>query len=307
MRSLFVLVASMLIALSLPQLLNAQGLSPRAYVITPVHANALTLTYSYSGGDIIFGSIFPVTGASGDIHISSIALYHALNLLGRSANFTIVMPYTVANFRGEVAGSNATAYRSGLMDLVLRFSVNLKGAPAMQAEEYRKWRQKTIIGASVKVIAPTGQYDPAKLINPGANRWAFKPELGLSQRLGHWLLDGYGAVWFFTPNHDYFPGTNTLTQAPVGAMEAHLSYDVKPRFWASLDGNFWYGGRTTTDGVEVRPTLQANSRVGVTCSVPVSKHQSLKFSYSHGARIRFGGNSQNVQAAWQYSWLGKPR
>ena len=58
----------------------------------------------------------------------------------------------------------------------------------------RKWHQKTLLGVSLKVVAPTGQYDPTKLINLGANRWAFKPELGLSRRWGHWVLDAYGGV-----------------------------------------------------------------------------------------------------------------
>ena len=116
-----------------------------------------------------------------------------------------------------------------------------------------------------------------KVINYAANRWAFKPELGLSQRWGHWILDVYGAGWFFNMNHDFFsrnqfsPGTNTQKQSPTFAFEGHLSYDVKPRFWASLDGNFWVGGRSALNGVENPSTLQRNSRVGSTVSGPVSK------------------------------------
>jgi hypothetical protein len=53
-----------------------------------------------------------------------------------------------------------------------------------------------LLGASLKIIAPTGQYDPTKLINWGINRWAIKPEFGYSQRWGHWVLDtqGYGST-----------------------------------------------------------------------------------------------------------------
>ena len=81
---------------------------------------------------------------------------------------------------------------------------------------------------------------------------------------------------------------------------------MKPRLWASLDGNFWIGGRSSLNGVENTGTLQKNSRVGGTVSLPVSKHQSLKFSYNRGAYIRYGGSYDNVSAAWQYSWLGRP-
>jgi len=183
----------------------------------------------------------------------------------------------------------------------------------MEPHEFATWRQKTLLGVSLKVVAPTGQYNPTKLINYGGNRWAFKPEVGLSQCWGHWLLDTYGAVWFFTTNPEFFsrnqynPGVTAQTEKPVGAFEGHLSYDVKPRFWASLDGNFWFGGKTSLNGVENSSTEQKNSRIGGTVSIPISRHQSLKFSYSNGAYIRYGGNYQNVSMAWQYSWLGRPR
>jgi hypothetical protein len=92
----------------------------------------------------------------------------------------------------------------------------------------------------------------------------------------------------------------------MGSVEAHLSYDVKPRLWFSLDGNYWYGGETSLNGVATPTTLQANSRIGGTAAIPISKHQSLKFSYSRGTYATFGGDYQTVSGAWQYSWLERP-
>jgi hypothetical protein len=90
-------------------------------------------------------------------------------------------------------------------------------------------------------------------------------------------------------------------------FEGHLSYDFKPRLWVSLDGNFWYGGETSLSGVPTAKTTERNSRIGATASLPISKHQSLKFSYNNGAYINYGGNFQNVSVAWQYSWIGWPK
>jgi hypothetical protein len=294
---------------------HAQDLTPRAYVITPIHSNAVILTYSYFTGSILFDSSIPVTNASGNPSVQIFSLYHALNFFGRSANITATLPYGFGRFQGQVGSSSTETkiYRSGLLDAVFRFSVNLKGGPAMSANEFRRWRQKTIIGASLKIVAPTGQYDPTRLINQGSNRWAFKPELGVSRRWGHWLVDGYGGVWFFTTNLEFyshnqvFPGTRTQSEKPIGSFEGHLSYEVKnnPRFWFSLDGNYWRGGTTSLNGVENPLTIQGNSRIGATASVPFTNHQSVKVSYSDGAYIRFGGNYQNVSVAWQYSWLGR--
>jgi hypothetical protein len=195
-----------------------------------------------------------------------------------------------------VLGTNRQVYRSGLLDLALRFSVNLKGGPAMATPQFVKWKQKTLIGASLTVVAPTGQYDPTHLINWGINRWAFKPELGYSRRWGKWVLDGYGGVWFYTTNNASYsvPNPQPQTQSPIGSFEGHLSYDIKPSCWASLDGNFWFGGSTSLGGIANPVSRQTSSRIGGTFAIRFRKHQTLKASYSDGAYVRFGGNYQVV-------------
>jgi Putative MetA-pathway of phenol degradation len=301
------------LAVSFLRVLSAQDLSPRTYVITPLHANAVTLTESFYSGSINYNGALPVSDATGTYNVPIFSYYHSFDFFGRSANVVASLPYGVGNFEGTVAGAGQHLYRSGLLDSVYRLSINLKGGPAMPVQKYIKWKQKVLLGASLKVIAPTGQYDPTKLINWGTNRWSFKPEFGYSQRWNNWVLDGYAGVWFFTSNNDfwsrniYFAGTRSQSQNPMGSFEGHLSYDFKPRLWASLDGNFWFGGKTSIDGVQNSTTRQSNSRIGATVSVPITKRQSLKFSYSDGTYVRFGGNYQNVSAAWQYSWLGKPK
>lgn len=313
MRFFFIILLSAVIAGCPLSKVSAQDLAPRAYVITPVHSNAITLTYSFYDGGILFAGSAPITDATATVNVPSITLYHSLSFFGRSANILAALPYGLGNFQGSVMGNQTNVYRSGLLDSVFRFAVNLKGGPSMDLPEMRKWQQKTIVGVSIKMVAPTGQYDPTKLVNYGANRWAFKPEVGLSRRWGNWLLDTYGGAWLFTTNHDYFsrnqyfPGTRSQTESPIGSFEGHLSYDVKPRLWASLDGNLWFGGTTTVGGVENANTRQLSSRIGATVSVPVSKRQSLKLSYSHGDYVRFGGDFHNLSFAWQYSWVGWPR
>jgi hypothetical protein len=297
-------------------MLWAQDLAPRAYLITPVHANAVTLTWSFYDGGLNFNGTVPITGATGTYNVPVFSYYHSLSFFRRSANITASLPYAVGTFSGDVLGKNRSIYRSGLLDFSARFSVNLKGGPAMQAPQFLKWKQKTLLGVSLKIVAPTGQYDPTKLINWGINRWAFKPEFGYSERWGSWLLDGYAGVWFYTANSAFFdiPVPKPQTEAPVGSLEGHLSYDFK-RFgglkklkgWASLDGNFWWGGLTALNGIRNLETKQTSSRIGGTLSLPFKRHQSFKIAYSAGTYSRFGGTYQNLQVAWQYSWLGRPK
>jgi hypothetical protein len=293
--------------------LRAQDLTPRAYLITPVRSNAVTLSNVFNDGNLLFDGTVPITDATGRLNVAVVSVYHSLAVFGRSANLTASLPYGVGNFEGTAFGTETSVYRSGLLDTSFRISVNLIGAPAMSLEEMRTWRQRRLLGVSLKVVAPTGQYDPTKLINLGGNRWAFKPELGYSGRLGHWIIDAYASVWFFTRNpeffsrNQYFAGTRDQTQDPVAAFEAHLSYDVRPRLWISLDANFWNGGRTSLDGVENPATLQRSSRVGITASIPITRRQSIKLGYAQGAYVRFGGDYKIASVAWQYGWVGGPR
>ena len=148
----------------------AQDLSPRAYVITPLHFNTINMTYSFFSGSVEFDGAAPITGATGTYSVPIFAYYHSFSILGRSANMNVALPYAVGNFQGNVAGQPRKIYRSGLLDSTYRISVNLKGGPSMPAQEFSKWRQKTLLGVSLKVLAPTGQYDPTKLVNWGANR-----------------------------------------------------------------------------------------------------------------------------------------
>ena len=307
---LLIAVAALFVILCPP--VFSQDLAPRAYVITPIHSNAVVVTYSFFSGNLDFQGAAPITDATANAHVPILAIFHSMNFFGRNASFTVGLPYGVGNFKGNVLGAETNVYRSGMFDSVYRLSVNLIGGPAMSAPEYIKWRQKNILGVSLRVVAPTGQYDSAKLINWGTNRWGFKPEVGFSRRNGHWIVDAYSGVWFYTKDpkffseNQYVPGIQVKTQAPVGSFEGHLSYDVRPRLWASVDGNYWWGGTSSINGVENPDTRLRSSRLGATVSVPITRHQAIKISYSNGAYVRYGGNFQNVSVAWQYSWLGRP-
>ena len=293
------------------EIISVQDLAPRAYVVIPIHSNAVVATYSFFDGNLDFQGAALISDATAKANVPILALYHSFQIFGRSANVSADLPYGKATFHGTVYGGETNAYRSRLFDSVYMVSVNFLCGPAMSASEFRRWTQKNLLGGSLRVIAPTGQYDTTKLINVGNNRWGFKPELDYSQRNEHWILDAYLGIWLYTKNPKFFSenqynhGVQAQTQAPVGAVEGHLSYDVKPRFWVSVDGNFWFGSRISLDGVENPAAALKSSRAGATASLPISKHQSVKVSYSNGAYIRYGGNYQNLSVAWQYSWIGR--
>jgi hypothetical protein len=262
------------------------------------------LSGSYNSGEILLDPTIAIKDLNARFQVPVLSFYRSFAFLSRSANIAVALPYGYGHFEGSVVGAATRVSRSGLADSRVRLAVNLHGGPAMRLAEFAKHRERTVIGASMTMVIPTGQYDPARLINVGTNRWAFKPEVGLSQRWGPWAVDGYAGLWIFTANPKFFPGTVNREQNRIGSFEFHLGYYVRPRMWVSFDSNFWSGGNTVLNGIP-NDDRARNSRMGGTVSVPITRHHSLKLSVSQGAVVRAGGDFTNITAGWQYSWLDK--
>jgi hypothetical protein len=186
-------------------------------------------------------------------------------------------------------------------DAKLRVAVNLVGSHAMSSAEFFKREPAPTLGLSLAMTAPIGQYDQTKLINIGSNRWAIKPELGFSYPVGRWQFDVYAGVWLFTRN-DAYVGDTWRDQAAIRSAQVHVSYTVRPRLWVALDATHYSGGETTVGGV-ARHDARENTRVGLTCSLPAGRSQSLKLAYSEGASTRRGSDFRTIAVAWQYTWI----
>lgn len=290
--------------LFVPGVLTAQELIPAAYTPAPYGVNFIGLTLTTNRGDLAFDPSGPIDEATGDIKVSTFTYARTLNLFKRSATATVILPYVVGDLEGLFLGEPAEANRSGAGDLVMRLGVNLLGGRAMKPSEFAKYRPKTLLGASLIVRAPTGQYDPTRLINIGTNRWAFKPEIGVVQVMGRWALDAYVGVWFFTENSDFFGGA-TREQDPISSGQVHVRYLFKRGLWAALDANYWYGGKATNDGVG-GDDLQNNSRVGFTVSWQVKRSHNLRFAASRGAFTSIGGDFDSFGLSYGYTWMKKP-
>jgi hypothetical protein len=169
-------------------------------------------------------------------------------------------------------------------------------------QEFPAYRQDLIIGASLQVSAPLGQYDKGKLVNIGNNRWYVKPDLGISKAWGDFTLELSTGLTFFTDNDDYFGG-NVLEQDPVSTTQLHATYNFGKGIWAALSGTYDYGGRTTVSGVE-SDDLQKNLRMGVTLAVPINRNNSLKLYASTGISTSSGTDFDLFGIIWQYRWGG---
>lgn len=279
---------------------SAQELDPGAYWPIPIGVNVLTIVNSFNSGDVAFDPSAPIDEASATIDTVAFAFTRAFSLAGRSANAAVVLPVIGGNVEGRYLGEPAEVDRFGLGDPRLKLAINLYGARAMTPKEFASYHQGGIVGVGITVAPPLGQYDSTKLINLGTNRWSVKPEIGVSQTFGPWIVEMMAGIWLFSDNTD-FVGGRTREQEPIAATQAHVSFRFSRGVWLSADANYFTGGTTTIGGRE-NLDLQRNSRVGATFSASLDRSNAIRVSVSRGAYTTIGADFTSVAASYSYVW-----
>jgi hypothetical protein len=279
---------------------HAGEIEPRAYVNTPVGINFLIAGYAYTDGGLSTPASLPIKDAQLTMNTGLLAYARTLDVWGKSGKLDVIVPYSDLSGSALFLGQPRERNISGFNDPLFRFSVNFYGAPALTLEEFANYQQDVIIGASVQVSAPLGQYDDAKLVNLGNNRWFLKPDIGISKTWGAFTLELSTGAFFFTNNHDYLGG-KTLKQDPLLTTQAHASYNLGRGVWAALSWTYDYGGRTTIDGVR-SDVSYSNSRMGATLALPVNRNNSIKLFASTSIHTSAGTGFDLFGIVWQYRW-----
>lgn len=285
---------------------RAQELEPRAYSPSPVGTNFVAVVASGTTGSILFDPTVPVTDVNADLGIVTLGYGRTFALGGHQGLVALAVPYAWGHVSGLVGEEARRVWRSGFADLRVKASLNLLGPKAMGVEEFRTAPRRTILGVSLTVQAPTGQFDETKLINLGTDRFAVKPEVGVSVPVGRWYLDAYAGAWFFETNDRFYPGDATRRQDPLWVVQAHASCTLPSRTWFALDAT-WYGGGASTIDANPPSSRQSNSRLGGTVSLPLKEGQSLKIAVSTGATARTGTDFDTLNVGWQITWFDRPR
>jgi hypothetical protein len=291
-----------LLLLVLAPATRAQDIEPRAYSNAPIGVNFLIAGVAATRGGLSFDPSLPIENPSLRTANAVLGYARVIELWGQSAKVDVVVPYTWLSGDAIYAGAPVERVVDGPTDIAFRLNANLYGAPAMGLKEFAAYEQDLIVGASLRVIAPAGQYDNTRVVNVGGNRWSFKPELGVSKAVGPWTLELSAAATIYTDNDD-FNGGKTRSQDNIYTLQAHVIRSYSRGIWASLSGTWFAGGRTTIDGVRAND-LQQNWRLGGTLSFPVDRWNSVKLYASSGVSDRTGNDFDLVGIAWQHRWGG---
>lgn len=286
-----------LLLLSLSSL-YAQSLEPRLYSNAPIGMNFLLAGYVYTYGSLPDSQQLDLQDADLDIHTGIFAYARVIELFGQSGKVDMIVPTACIDGDGIHKGKTVTRNVCGMGDIKGRISINLYGAPALSLKEFSTYKQDLIVGASLQVTAPTGQYESTKLVNIGANRWAIKPSIGVSKTLDRVTLELSGAVELYSDNDEFFPDAKR-EQDPVYSSQAHLIYAFESGLWLGLDANYYWGGETSINGVRSNDKIE-DSRYGATLAIPVDKHHSIKLYGDSGINMRTGTDFDRIGIAWQY-------
>ena len=166
----------------------SQDLEPRAYTNIPRGLNFVLAGYSYSAGGVVFDPTIPLENADIHIHGTVFAWARSIKVGPMSGKVDVIIPYGWLSGSAEYDGQIVTRDVSGLADPRLRMSVNFIGAPSLPLSGFKDYKQNFVAGASLQIFLPLGQYDPLRIVNMGTNRYAIKPELGISKTLGQYAV-----------------------------------------------------------------------------------------------------------------------
>jgi len=207
---------------------------------------------------------------------------------------------------GSVTGTRITGSVAGAGDASLEIAALLKGGSAMSVADFASYSPTTIVGVSLTVTGPTGEYNADKLLNLGSDRWSFKPQIAISQPFGRerkWQVDGYASVVFFTDNTAYH-GREILRQEPLLGIEGHVSYSFTSDLWTSLDASYLFRGDTVVDNVD-QQDLQKHLTVGTETNWSPTPRNSLVFVLEKSVVHQNAPSYTGVELKYFYSWGGR--
>jgi hypothetical protein len=291
--------------LGLPFLCLAQELEPRRWSHLPIGTNFAGGGYAYTEADISVDPVLRIENAEMEMHTWAVQYIRTFELFEKSARIGFIQAFQEGRWTGLVDGVSRSIKRRGLSDSILRFAINLYGAPRLKGKEFAANRAgvdvETIVGTALVVQLPTGEYKDDKLINLGTNRFTFRPQLGVVHNRGKWSMELTGEVWLHTDNDDFFNG-NKLEQDPLYTAQTHLVYTFRPGLWAAAGTGYAYGGETTVNGEE-KNDRRENLAWALSLGYPIMRQLGIKVAYL-GTRSQesVGQDTDSVAVGFSVFW-----
>jgi hypothetical protein len=278
----------------------AQELEPGSYQNAPTGVNVAAASVVVSRGNVLTDASLPVEDARAEVEVLGLAYVRTLAVFGRAAKFDAQIPVTWANFSGVILGEERTRSLRGLADPRFRLVVNLLGSPALTIPEFAKYRQRFILGVSLQVVPPLGQYDDTRFVNLGSNRWSFRPETGISWGRRRLILEAAGGAWLFTHNGNFVG--RSQAQSPIYFAKGNAILTFRRGIWTALSYGRANGGRVRLNDLETN-SFQTNDRLGLTSVIPITRWVAIRVVANSGLSTRSGADFNSLAVGVQYTWV----
>ncbi len=299
------LIILLLTGFGLPESVSAQDLEPRRWSHLPTGQNIVGVGYVYTEANVFFSPVWKLTDGTSRINSLGFTAIHTFDLAGKSARFSLLLPYLSGRWEGDVDGKFQIIHRRGVGDPRLRLSVNLYGAPALKGSEFAQYSAEhttnTVVGASISVSVPLGKYCDECLINVGNNRWSVRPQIGVVHTRGPLEFELTGSAFVFTDNDSFFDNL-ILKQTTMYTVQTHLIYNFRRGLWASLSTGYGIGGRIRID--QQKTIFEVDNWIwAASLGLPIGKTQSLKLTWLSGRTQNLvGRDSDNLLLGWSMRW-----
>jgi hypothetical protein len=281
---LWLVVATMLAmgALCPPQ--TMAQVPARFYWKTLSDANAVpVIVNSMSGNTNPFDPSHTVTpGANFDATMAIAGYARTFSLFDRAAMAAVLVPMGRISGEATVAGRTFNQSASGFGDPMIEFNINLLGPPAQKnIPDVLRYEPGFSVDLLADLAIPIGDYDSDQPLNIGQNRWYGRLGMPIIWQLGSWVpgrrttLEFLPAVWLFGDNTNYVG--QTLSTDPLFQLDAHLTRDLTEHFWGAIDGAWYYGGKSSINGVAGKELN--NLGFGLTLGYTINDNLNLTVGY----------------------------
>jgi hypothetical protein len=263
------------------------GDGPRAYLPPPINTNVFTLYGMKISGNSMFNSGIINPNLDLDVDLLVGQYTRTMSIADHYVSITAVQP--AGKLTSTVSLPNAARLSSktesdGLADTQLLLTGGIYNLPPLTLQNYSQYKPSFAVGGLARLTLPTGEYNEQQSANLGSNRYSLQLGSPITFGFGESFLDPklttidfLPSITFFGDNNDAF-NADTIKQKPLYKLESHITHNVNPGLWLSIDGIYSYGGETKTDG-QSNDNTQRSLNMAATLGLQFSKSFGLKLSY----------------------------
>lgn len=261
----------------------------RAYRLGPKDTQAAAVFGVFTRGNASVDTGTILADADIDVNLALPMYIKGISIGGQAATVGVILPAGEVKGQVQVGPTRLGAKDSGIGDLTVFAMVGLHNMPSLSLQDYVTHKAGVSVAGLLKVSTPTGSYSSARPLNLGGNRWVIQAALPMTFALTETNVDPkYGSieimpsVTFYTENDDVFGAAQRQTQSPLFMLEAHVTKNLSPKTFVSLDLLAIDGGKTKTDGISNNDVKRG---LGLGGTIATMITPSIEFRATYGASV----------------------